>query len=205
MTVVELSNPGKVLFPDDGITKADLARYYERVAGHMLPHVRGRPVHMQRFPDGIDGQEIQQKQAPDYFPDFVERVEVGKKGGGTVTHVVIETVRVAARALPKLLDELGLATYLKTTGSRGYHVVVPLDRSAGFDEARAFAREVAKVLVARLSYPRRLARATAASDGRGPSRPSPPVISGWSSGTPATGERVLALRRLESCRWVADV
>ena len=52
MTAVEISNPDKVLFPDDGITKADLKRYYGRVAAAMLPHVRGRPVHMQRFPDG---------------------------------------------------------------------------------------------------------------------------------------------------------
>jgi bifunctional non-homologous end joining protein LigD len=196
-TMVELSNPGKVLFPDDGITKADLARYYERVAEHMLPHVRGRPVHMQRFPDGIDRQEIQQKQVPDYFPAFVERVEVARKGGGTVTHAVIEnpetivyladqacitphtwlsradrlddpdqlifdldppgndldTVRDAAKALRALLDELGLPAYLKTTGSRGYHLVVPLDRSAGFDQVRAFAREVAQELAA--SEPKR--------------------------------------------------
>jgi bifunctional non-homologous end joining protein LigD len=60
---VEISNPDKPLFPD-GLTKAELARYYERVAETMLPHVRARPVHMQRFPDGIEGEEIQQKQAP---------------------------------------------------------------------------------------------------------------------------------------------
>jgi bifunctional non-homologous end joining protein LigD len=193
MTVVELSNPDKVLFPDDGITKAELARHYERVAELMLPHVRGRPVHMQRFPDGIYGQEIQQKQVPAYFPDFVARVEVARKRGGTVTHALIEnvetlvylvdqavitphtwlsradrlddpdqlvfdldpadqglaTVRAAARALRSLLGELGLPAYLKTTGSRGYHVVVPLDRQAGFDQVRAFARGVAKALAAR--------------------------------------------------------
>jgi bifunctional non-homologous end joining protein LigD len=193
MTVVELSNPDKVLFPGDGITKADLASYYEGVAERMLPHVRGRPVHMQRFPDGIDGEEIQQKQVPDYFPAFVARVEVKRKRGGTVTHALIEnpetivylvdqacitphtwlsradrlddpdqlvfdldpadrglgTVRAAARALRALLGELGLPAYLKTTGSRGYHVVVPLERRAGFDQVRAFAREVARALAAR--------------------------------------------------------
>ena len=81
MTVVELSNPDKVLFPDDGITKGELARHYERVAELMLPQVRGRPVHMQRFPDGIDGEEIQQKQAPAYFPEFVARAKVPRKRG----------------------------------------------------------------------------------------------------------------------------
>jgi bifunctional non-homologous end joining protein LigD len=195
MTSVEISNPDKVLFPDDGITKAELARYYERIAQAMLPHVRGRPVHMQRFPDGVGGPEIQQKQAPDYFPDFVRRVEVRRKGGGSVTHPVIDNVetlvyladqacitphtwlarddrldnpdqlifdldpvgeevdlealREATRVTKALLEELGLATYLKTTGSRGYHVVVPLDRGAGFDQVRAFARDVAKLLASR--------------------------------------------------------
>src|SRR5919197_20700 len=192
-TTVEISNPDKVLFPDDGITKADLAGYYERIAERMLPHVRGRPVHMQRFPDGIEGEEVQQKQVPDYFPDFVQRVRVARKGGGSVTHALIDNpetlvylagqacitphtwlarqdrldnpdqivfdldparggldvLRAAARALRELLEELGLAAYLKTTGSRGLHVVTPLDRGAGFDEVRAFARGVADLLAAR--------------------------------------------------------
>jgi bifunctional non-homologous end joining protein LigD len=193
MTAVHISRPDKVLFPDDGITKGDLADYYERIAEHMLPHVRGRPVHMQRFPDGIDGQEIQQKQVPAYFPAFVRRVEVKRKGGGTLTHAVIDNaetivyladqacitphtwlaradrldnpdqlifdldppgadlgpVRAAAKALKALLEELGLAAYLKTTGSRGLHVLAPLDRDAGFDEVRAFAQQVAELLVGR--------------------------------------------------------
>jgi bifunctional non-homologous end joining protein LigD len=186
---VEISNPDKALFPD-GLTKAELARYYERAAETMLPHVRGRPVHMQRFPDGIEGEEIQQKQAPDYFPDFVERARVKRKRGGSVEHVLIENaetlvyladqacitphvwlsridkldnpdqlifdldppgrdlapLRDAARALRELLEEVGLAAYVKTTGSRGLHVVSPLDRSAGFEDARAFARELAALL-----------------------------------------------------------
>ena len=189
---VEISNPDKALFPD-GLTKAELARYYERIAETMLPHVRGRPVHMQRFPDGIEGEEIQQKQAPDYFPEYVKRARVRRKRGGSVEHVVIENaetlvyladqacitphvwlsridkldnpdqlifdldphghdlapVRDAARALRELLDEVGLAAFLKTTGSRGLHVVTPLDRSSGFDDTRAFARELAALLAER--------------------------------------------------------
>ena len=189
---VRVSHPEKVLFPD-GLTKRDLAEYYDKIAETMLPHVAGRPVHMQRFPDGIDGEEIQQKQAPSYFPDFVERVRVPRKRGGTVDHVVIEntetlvylagqacitphvwlsrrdrldnpdqlifdldptgddlaTVRSGARALRRLLGELGLEPFVKTTGSRGYHVLVPLDRSATFDEARSFARDVAALLADR--------------------------------------------------------
>jgi bifunctional non-homologous end joining protein LigD len=86
---VEISHPDKVLFPDDGITKADLAAYYERVARWILPHVRGRPVSMQRFPDGIGGKGFFHKDAPDYFPDWIARAEL-PKAGGTVKHALIE-------------------------------------------------------------------------------------------------------------------
>jgi bifunctional non-homologous end joining protein LigD len=84
---VEITHPDKLLFPEDGITKGELASYYERVSEWMLPHVKGRPVSMQRFPDGIDGKGFFHKDIPDYFPDWIRRVEV-PKSGGTVTHVV---------------------------------------------------------------------------------------------------------------------
>lgn len=64
---VAISNPDKVLFPDDGITKGDLVDYYGRIAGRMLVHVRDRPLHMNRFPDGIARIAIQQKRVPDSF------------------------------------------------------------------------------------------------------------------------------------------
>jgi bifunctional non-homologous end joining protein LigD len=190
---VTITNPDKALFPD-GLTKAELAAYYERVGEVMLPHVRGRPLHMQRFPDGIDGPELQQKQAPAYFPDFVARVEVARRRGGTVTHATIENIdtlvylagqacitphvwlsrtdrlecpdqlmfdldppggdlgpaRDAARRLRKLLEEANLTPFVKATGSRGYHVVAPLDGARNVDEVRDFAREVAHELADRV-------------------------------------------------------
>jgi bifunctional non-homologous end joining protein LigD len=85
---VDVSRRGKLLFPDDGVTKGDLAAYYERVAGHMLPHVKGRPVSMQRFPDGIDGYGFFHKDVPDHFPGWIRRVKVAKRGG-SITHAVI--------------------------------------------------------------------------------------------------------------------
>jgi bifunctional non-homologous end joining protein LigD len=85
---VEISNPGKVLFPQAGVTKADLASYYERVAKHMLPHLRGRPVSMQRFPDGIDKGGFFHKDVPAHFPDWVQRVRVRKRGG-SITHAIV--------------------------------------------------------------------------------------------------------------------
>ena len=91
MRDVPITHPDKLLFPDDGITKGDLAASYERVAEWMLPHVRGRPVSMQRFPDGIEGKGFFHKDIPDYFPAWIRRVEV-PKSGGTVTHVVTRDV-----------------------------------------------------------------------------------------------------------------
>lgn len=187
----ELSHPDKVLFPADGITKADLVAYYRRVAEVMVVHLRGRPLMLQRFPDGIGGGAFYQKQVGDYFPEWVHRVEVAKEGG-TVTHVVCDdeatlaylagqacitphawlsradrpdrpdrivfdldpsvpgfaAVRATARALRQLLEEVGLVPFVQTTGSRGLHVVAPIDRRAGFDEVRAFARNVAERIAA---------------------------------------------------------
>jgi bifunctional non-homologous end joining protein LigD len=84
---VELSNTGKVLFPDPGITKGELAGYYRDMAGRMLPYLRDRPLVMERYPDGITGERIVQKNVPRYFPDWVTRTEV-KKQDGTLLQVV---------------------------------------------------------------------------------------------------------------------
>ncbi len=193
---VRLSKPDKVLFPaaggSDPVTKLDLARYYASVAEVMLPHLRGRPITMQRFPDGLDGPSFYEKKAPDHFPDFVRRVEVDT-GDGPQEQVVVSdeaslvylaqqacltphtwlsraddldhpdqlvldldptvpglaAVRRATRLVGELLDDLGLSSVLKTTGSRGYHVLVPLRRTHTFDEVRELARDLAAVLVDR--------------------------------------------------------
>lgn len=86
---VELSSLDRVLFPDVGVTKGDLVEHYRRVAGRMVPHLKGRPVSMQRFPGGIEEEGFYQKAAPDYFPDWIRRVTIGKEGG-TVEHVVCD-------------------------------------------------------------------------------------------------------------------
>jgi bifunctional non-homologous end joining protein LigD len=99
VTRVELTHPDKVLFPADGITKAELAEHYERVAGVMLPHVRDRPLSLQVFPGGIRRPGHFLKQIPDYFPSWVARVELPKHGG-TVTHAVADdadTLRMLAQ------------------------------------------------------------------------------------------------------------
>jgi bifunctional non-homologous end joining protein LigD len=86
---VELTHPGKVLFPDDGVTKADLVEYYLAAAGRMLPLIAERPVTMIRYPDGIKAHPILQKNAPDYFPAWITRAEVAKQGG-SVRHVICD-------------------------------------------------------------------------------------------------------------------
>src|SRR5690242_21915902 len=86
---VPVTHPDKVLFPADGITKADLTRYYADAAGRMLPWLRDRPITMVRYPDGLDGERFFQKNAPAYFPRWIRRVTVGKEGG-EVGHVVCD-------------------------------------------------------------------------------------------------------------------
>ena len=190
---VEVRNPDKVLFPEAGLTKADLAGYYAAVAKVMLPHVRGRPIMMQRYPEGIGGEPIIQQRAPDYFPPWIKRARVTKRAGGTVTHALINNrdtlvfladqacitphvwlsradrlerpdqlifdldppagkfalAREAALAVREVLEELGLAAFVKTTGGKGLHVQVPIDRRTGFDEVRDFARDVAAIVARR--------------------------------------------------------
>jgi bifunctional non-homologous end joining protein LigD len=69
---VTITHPDKLLFPDDGLTKAAIADYYEAVAEWMLPHIRNRPLSLVRYPDGIDGEGFFQKNTPAYYPDFVK-------------------------------------------------------------------------------------------------------------------------------------
>lgn len=189
---VDLSRPGKVLFPEDGITKADLADYYRSVARRMLPHLRGRPLMLERHPDGTDGPAFMQKNLPDHYPDWFHRAVLPKEGG-TVTYPLCDDtasllyladqacitphrflskadrpdhpdrlvfdldppgrdfalVRAAAHALRELLDELELPSQVMTTGSRGLHVVIALDRRAPFEDVRSFAHGVADVLAGR--------------------------------------------------------
>ena len=102
-----LTNRDKVLFPDDGITKGDLIEYYAAVAPKMLPHVKNRPLTMQRFPDGIKAEGIMHKNIPTYFPDWIARSEQPKKGG-TVTYV--------------LANDAATLAYLAQQGSITQHV-----------------------------------------------------------------------------------
>src|ERR1700682_1554812 len=87
-----ITHPDKVLFPADGITRGELAAYYERIAPAMLPHLRARPVTMERYPAGIGAQGFMQKDVSKGFPPWLGRVEVPKKDG-TVHHPLVSDAR----------------------------------------------------------------------------------------------------------------
>lgn len=189
---VQITSPDRVLFPDDGITKADLAEYHHRMAGVLVPHLVDRPLMLQRFPEGISAKGFYQKEAGRGVPAWIRTVEVDKEGG-VVRHPVVDDMASllaltnlsvvsfhrwptradrldhpdllmidldpstddfddvvrAAHWTRDLLDELELAPYLLTTGSRGLHVVVPLDRSADTATVAAFAHTVGRLLAVR--------------------------------------------------------
>jgi bifunctional non-homologous end joining protein LigD len=205
---VTISHPEKVLFPDDGITKGELAAYYEAVAPLMLPHIRGRPITMERYPAGIGRKGFMHKDVSKGFPGWLERVEVPKKDG-VVHHALVSdlrsllwlanqntitphvwtsrvpdlfhpdvcvfdldparddppVVRWAALAVRDLLEELDLPSWVKTSGSKGFHILVSLDGKTEMGDAAGFAHRVGAALVAR--HPDRLTQEFSKVDRRG--------------------------------------
>jgi bifunctional non-homologous end joining protein LigD len=188
---VVITHPEKVMFPDDGITKGDLAAYYEAVAPIMVRHMRGRPVTMERFHRGIGDKGFFQKNVAK-APAFIERVAVPKKDG-VVNYPLIHDeqglmwlanqncitphvwtsraptlvypdlcvfdldpldgdqarLRRAAFLLRDLLLELGCDSWIKTSGSKGYHIAVPLDGNAEYGRVARFGHKVGAMAVAR--------------------------------------------------------
>jgi len=185
-----ITHPEKVLFPDDGITKGELAAYYDAVADVMLPHLRGRPITMERFPSGIGAKGFLQKDVVKGFPEWLERVEAPKQGGtvhyalagdlrslqwlanqNTITmHVWAsraphlerpdvcifdldpsrdepEVLRDAALALRDLLLEQGVTSWVKTSGSKGFHIATRMAPKTTYRDSSHFADLVANILV----------------------------------------------------------
>lgn len=203
-----ITHPEKVLFPGDGITKGDLAAYYDAMGPLMLPHVRGRPVTMERYPGGIGAKGFWQKDVSKGFPAWLQRVAVPKKDG-VVHYPVItdarsllwitnqnaitqhvwtsrlpdlhrpdlcvfdldpsendtEAVRAAAIGLRDLLAELTLPSWIKTTGSKGFHIVVPVDGKTDIAVVAGFANDVGTFFVS--LAPDRLTQEFAKVDRRG--------------------------------------
>ncbi len=145
---VETSKEDKSLFPNSSITKGDLIDYYERISEHILPHLSDRPLVLQRFPDGIDEDGFYQKQASDYFPDWIEttRVEVASSDGDqdlVVCNNMATLVYLANQAC------ITLHPWLSRTDRIDHpdHLVVDLDPpSDDFEEARTAALNVRELL-----------------------------------------------------------
>ncbi|MFP4177358.1 MAG: non-homologous end-joining DNA ligase [Acholeplasmataceae bacterium] len=191
---VTLNHPEKVMFPAIGASKRDLWDYYERISGTMLPYLKDRPLTMHRFPDGIEGDGFYMKNVPDYFPEWIETVDIEKKEGGTNIQMVCQTeeallflvdqacitphvwlsarnhldrpdrmvfdldpsgndtdtIKRIALALKETMDKKELRSYVMTTGSKGVHVVVPIEADHPFETVKRVADGLAADVVRRL-------------------------------------------------------
>jgi bifunctional non-homologous end joining protein LigD len=203
-----ITHPDKVLFPDDRITKGELAAYYDAIAPFMLPHLRQRPITMERFPAGIGAKGFLQKDVVKGFPAWLKRVEAPKRGG-TVHYAIAgdrrslawlanqntiamhvwtsraprldrpdicvfdldpsredpDVLRTVLLGLRDLLDELGHPSWVKTSGSKGFHVAVRLKARATFEDSSRLASRVADAFVQR--YPKLLTMEFSKADRRG--------------------------------------
>lgn len=144
---VELSSTDKVLYPEDGLTKADIIEYYRQMADRMLPYLRERPLMMVRYPDGIDGERIVQKQVPDHFPDWIRRVRV-KKRDGHLEHVVCEDAATLVYLANQACVEPHIFLSRIDDLDRPDQMVLDLDPPdrAHFGEARRAALDVRELL-----------------------------------------------------------
>ena len=190
---VRLSNPDKVLYPEQGITKGALAAYYDAVAEWMMPHVKNRPISLVRCPMGRAKKCFFQRHAGSGVPDQIKEVEISgfeesgaylyfsdKSGlialvqmgvlemhpwGSRVDRperpdrlifdldpgegLAFRDVVAAAIETRKFLEKLGLTSFVKTTGGKGLHVVLPMARRYSWQDAKAFAKAAAELMAAR--------------------------------------------------------
>jgi bifunctional non-homologous end joining protein LigD len=185
---VNVTNPRKVFWPDEGYTKSDLIEYYDAVAPWLLPYLEDRPLVLTRYPDGIKGKSFFQKDAPEWIPSWVQTARIHAHDvGRDIDYFIVndrESLRyvvnlgtiplhlwsarlsgldhpdwlvldldpkgapftdvvTVARALHKILDELELPSYVKTSGATGLHILLPLGALYDHEIVRTFARLLA--------------------------------------------------------------
>jgi bifunctional non-homologous end joining protein LigD len=189
----KLSHPDKLLWPERGLTKADLLAYYEAVADRLLPQIAGRPLTLKRFNDGVGGEGFFQKNAPASAPQSVGRYETWTESSHRVVSYAVvdrqdglrwcaqsnalelhpwfsridkpeqldvcpfdldpwspgQDVYRAALDIREALFQLGLDALVKTSGKRGLHVYVPIERSYAPSEVSAFALAVCRLVASR--------------------------------------------------------
>jgi len=137
---IELTNTAKVLFPQAGLTKGELIGYYRRIAPTMLPHIAGRPLSFERYPDGIETNGFMQKNASDYFPRWIRRARLAKENG-EVEHVVADD----AATLVYLANQACVTLHVGLARIERIHhpdrLVIDLDPSdEDFDKVKRAAR-----------------------------------------------------------------
>jgi bifunctional non-homologous end joining protein LigD len=181
------------LYPEPGITKQDLARFYESIADWILPHIVDRPLSIVRCPKGAQSKCFYQKHLTDHLPEHLHGVEVKEQKktemyvsvrdlAGLISLVQIGVLEIhpwgarsdrlerpdriiwdldpgdgvewtdvltAARAIRDELSTRGLDSFVRTSGGKGLHVVVAIQRRSSWDEVKVFARQVAETLIAR--------------------------------------------------------
>ena len=189
---LRLSNLDKVLYPETGFTKAQVIDYYTRVAPVLLPHLRGRPLTLKRYPNGVEGKFFYEKECPSHRPDWVQTASIPIRTDGRRVNfclaedlptlvwtsnladlelhtsmaraaeitrptmmvfdldpgapaAVLECARVAV-ALRGLLAPLGVESWVKTSGSKGLQVYVPLNVETTYEQTKPFALAVAQLL-----------------------------------------------------------
>ncbi len=206
---IRLSNPAKQLYPEAGITKQDLARYYEVAARWMLPHLKNRPLSLLRCPNGWERDCFYQKNVDRSADDAIERVNVSTSDGpatymmanstsalvalvqmgvleihpwgstaehlGSPDRIVFdfdpdddlpwETLVEAVLLIKTLLEELGLQGFLKTTGGKGLHVVVPIKPTQSWEVVKGFSKAIADLFV--MTFPDRFTAKVAKAARRG--------------------------------------
>ena len=189
---VRLTSPDKVLYPEQKITKLELANYYREVAEWILPHIRQRPLVLVRCPEGRDEECFYQKHPVKGTPDLLRQIRIREKDK-TEPYVVVDDVpglitlaqigaleihawgsredklekpdrlifdldpgegvswsRIVdcAHQMREFLQELGLKSFVKTTGGKGLHLVLPITRLHDWAEAKQFCKEVAEAIAA---------------------------------------------------------
>ena len=192
---VKLTNLDKVFFPESGLTKGDLIRYYLDVAPGVLHHVRNRPMQMLRYPDGVEGFRFYQKRVPVPHPVWLETVDIrfpsGRRADFPVCndaaslgwivnlgcidlhtwhsrvvdverpdYLLIDldpsegnpwsSVQRIALVVREVMEELGLASFPKTSGATGLHILAPIKPELRFPAVRDFAKAVAQEVVRRI-------------------------------------------------------
>jgi len=187
---VRLTNPDRVLYPEQGITKLQLARFYESIADWILPHVVNRPLAIVRCPRGRSEKCFFQKHVTESLPESIKGLSI-RESSGTQQTVMIEDlaglvglvqigaleihlwgsraddvekpdrlvfdldpgpdvaweqVNEAALRVRDVLDDIGLVSFVKTSGGKGLHVVAPVTRRHGWDETKAATEAVAQTI-----------------------------------------------------------